>query len=431
VSARARVIVVGKGGREHALARRLLQSPAVAEVFVAPGNAGTDAWRDPTTGKLLRNATGEVLTLTRELSPDLVVVGPEAPLCEGLVDRLHALGVASYGPTQAAAQLEGSKAFLKQFAVRHRIDTPRHHIVRAESELDRSLADFASAPVVKADGLCAGKGVVVAESHDEARVAALSMLRGEAFGDAGRTLVLEERVYGSELSVHAICDGERARLLPFVQDHKRLLERDQGPNTGGMGTYGPVALPDAGLSDHIQTQIIDKLVAGMIEAGTPFRGTLFANLMLVPNAPPTLFEVNVRFGDPETQVLMDLLGGDLFELLHGAARGRLPSAVEAAAASGQHAMCVILAAAGYPAAPRAGDPISGLQQAEALSGVRVYHAGTVRSGEQTLTAGGRVLAVTGVGATLPAARDRAYAASALIEFAGKQFRADIGAAALR
>lgn len=424
-----RVLVVGKGGREHALARRLLESESVAEVLVAPGNAGTEA--SPLgSSKRLASAEGAPLEVAKAFRPDLVVVGPEAPLCEGLVDELQAAGFLAYGPSRAAARLEGSKAFLKEFAVRHGINTPRHVTVRSEAELAPALAQFAEPPVVKADGLCAGKGVIVATSHEQARSAALEMLSGRAFGAAGRTLVLEERVYGSEVSVHAISDGRHAWLLPFVQDHKRLADNDRGPNTGGMGTYGPVALPEPELAAHIRSRIIEPIVAGMAEAGTPFRGTIFANLMLVPGAAPTLFEVNTRFGDPETQILMNLLQGDLCELLSSAARGELGQGRDVLAPPQRHALCVILAAHGYPGELRLGDPIRGLEAVAAQEDVLVYHAGTRRQGEQTLTAGGRVLGVTGVGRTLEQARQRAYAAADSIEFAGKQLRRDIGIAAL-
>jgi phosphoribosylamine--glycine ligase len=315
--------------------------------------------------------------------------------------------------------------------VRHGIRTPRHHTVRSEQELARALSDFAEPPVVKADGLCAGKGVVVASTHEQAGAAAREMLSGRAFGDAGRVLVLEERVYGSELSVHAICDGTHAWILPFVQDHKRLGDDDTGPNTGGMGTYGPVALPNPALARYIRSEIIERIVAGMAEAGTPFRGTIFANLMLVPGGDPTLFEVNVRFGDPETQILMNLFEGDLCEVLSQAARGELAASRDLAGRSRCHALCVVLAAAGYPAEPRLGDAIHGLEQAAALGGVHVYHAGTTRQDGQTRTAGGRVLGVTGVGASLEEAHGRAYGAAALIDFAGRQLRRDIGIGGLR
>jgi phosphoribosylamine--glycine ligase len=423
-----RVLVIGKGGREHALAERLLLSESVAEVILAPGNAGT--LRAPAAaGGKLSNAEGSPLDIARALRPDLVVVGPEAPLCEGIADELASAGYLVYGPTRAAARLEGSKAFLKDFAVQHGVNTARHVTVHSEAELERALGAFASAPVVKADGLCAGKGVVVAESHDEARAAATEMLSGRAFGAAGRTVVLEERLRGTEVSAHAICDGERAVLLPFVQDHKRLRDGDAGPNTGGMGTYGPVPMPDPRLAAYIETQIVNKVLLGMARAGTPFRGTLFAGLMLIPDRDPALIEINVRFGDPETQILTNILEGDFCELLMGAARGALGPHAPVAPAADRHALCVILAAPGYPSAPRLGEPIAGLDAAAAIDGVHVYHAGTVARAGQTLTAGGRVLAVTGTGHTLAAAHERAYRAAAAIDFDGKQFRRDIARSA--
>lgn len=425
-----RVLVIGKGGREHALAERLLLSESVAEVIVAPGNAGTAIAPPAARGKVLCNADGLPLDLARTLRPDLVVVGPEAPLCDGLVDELQAAGVLVYGPTRAAAQLEGSKAFLKDFAVQHGINTARHVTVRSEAHLEHALSAFSAPPVVKADGLCAGKGVVVAESHDEARHAAIEMLRGRAFGAAGHALVLEERLRGVEVSAHAICDGTRAWLLPFVQDHKRLRDGDSGPNTGGMGTYGPVAMPDP-VARYIEGQIVEKVLVGMARAGTPFRGTLFAGLMLVPDGDPALIEINVRFGDPETQILTQVIGGDFCELLLAAARGELGQATSLAPAAGRHAVCVTLAAPGYPSAPRLGEPVRGLDAAAALPGVHVYHAGTLARGGQTVTAGGRVFGVTGVGQTLEEAHERAYRAADVIDFEGKQLRRDIAHAGLQ
>ena len=426
-----RVLIIGKGAREHALAERLLLSESVGEVVVAPGNAGTLVAPPGARGKRSSNVEGASLDVARSLRPDLVVVGPEAPLCDGIVDELTSAGFLVYGPTRAAARLEGSKAFLKEFAVQHGVNTARHVTVRSETELAGALSAFAEPPVVKADGLCAGKGVVVAESHDEALQAAREMLSGRAFGAAGHTVVLEERLRGIEVSAHAICDGERAVLLPFVQDHKRLRDGDSGPNTGGMGTYGPVAMPDPRLAEYIQTQIVNKVLLGMARAGTPFRGTMFAGLMLIPDRDPALIEINVRFGDPETQILTNILDGDFCELLMSAARGALDAGAGVTLAADRHGLCVILAAPGYPSEPRLGDAITGLDSAGAIEGVRVYHAGTVARGGQTLTAGGRVLAVTGVGPTLHAAHERAYRAADAIHFDGKQLRRDIAHGALR
>jgi phosphoribosylamine--glycine ligase len=283
--------------------------------------------------------------------------------------------------------------------------------------------------VIKADGLCAGKGVVVAATVEEAERAAEEMLSGRAFGDAGRTVVIEERLEGQELSVHALCDGERALLLPGVQDHKRIGDGDTGPNTGGMGTYGPVAWMDAALTERLRRGVVEPVLRGMAEQGTPFRGTMFANIMLV-GSEPVLFEINVRFGDPETQVLMNVLEGDLYETLHGCAEGRLDPTALRLDAKGTSALCVVLAASGYPAAPRSGDRIEGLDAAARLPGVRVYHAGSRREADGIVAAGGRVLGVTAVGAGLREARERAYRAAELVRFSGKQMRHDIGARGL-
>jgi phosphoribosylamine--glycine ligase len=423
-----KILVVGSGAREHALALRLLSAPSVREVIVAPGNAGTARSRAPS-GKALRNAGGSPLEVAQAERVDLVVVGPEAPLCAGMIDDLERLGVRAYGPSRLAAQLEGSKAFMKDFAARHRLRTARHIVLTDAGALERALAEFPEPPVVKADGLCAGKGVVVAQSHDEALSAARAMLSGESFGRAGATVVLEERIAGAEVSAHAICDGERVLLLPPAQDHKRIGDGDSGPNTGGMGTYAPPPLVGPELARRIQREILEPAVKGMAKDGVPFRGTLFAGLMITDQDEPILLEFNVRFGDPETQVMMNAIEGDLADALDGAARGSLdPTALRP---SGEHAVCVVLAAAGYPGTPRGGDAIAGIEQAEAIDGVTVYHAGTRLEGGQVVTAGGRVLGVTGRASTLAEAHQRAYRAVELIRFSGMQFRRDVAARALR
>ena len=424
-----KVLVVGSGGREHALAARLLESPTVAEVLVCPGNGGTHSAACEREGKRMRNVTGDPLKVARSEGVELAVVGPEAPLCAGLVDEMQRAGIAAFGTSRAASQLEGSKAFMKDFAKRQGIRTADYRVVRTMEEGKRALREFDSPPVVKADGLCAGKGVVVSESLAEAESAMAEMLSGRAFGSAGRVVVLEERLSGSEVSVHAICDGERSILLPMVQDHKRIGEGDQGLNTGGMGTYGPVPLVDAEFAVRIKREFVDSIVRGMAAEGMPYRGTLFAGLMIDESGEPTLLEINVRFGDPETQVLMNTIDGDLASSLRAAALGRLEETA-LRPAENRYAMCVVMAAAGYPGVPRMGDAIRGLSAVQSRPGVRVYHAGSKLEGEVLCTAGGRVLGVTGVGASLNEARGRAYDAVGAIEFDGAQFRRDVGARAL-
>lgn len=423
-----KILIVGSGGREHALALRLLASDSVDEVIGCPGNAGMRRPPPDLAHKTLRVAEGAPVEVARREQVDLVVIGPEVPLCEGLADRLRAEGVLCYGPSGAAARLEGSKAFMKEFCRRHGIRVARDVIVRAPDELGRALASFEAPPVVKADGLCAGKGVVVAESHQEAKEAAERMLSGQSFGAAGATVVLEERLLGAEASVHAICDGQNSFVLPAAQDHKRIGEGDTGPNTGGMGTYAPAPLVDAVLAERVRKEIIERVVDGMAADGTPFTGTLFAGLMITPEGEPVTLEFNVRFGDPETQVLTMITEGDFGEALCAAARGELSADLLQVTES--HAVCVVLASEGYPGTPRVGDVITGIERAEEESDVRIFHAGTKLRGEELVTAGGRVLGVTARGSSLAAARDRAYAACDRIEFAGKQLRRDIGARAL-
>ena len=414
------VLVVGGGGREHALGKRLLRSESVAEVIFCPGNAGTA--KLSVAGKTARNVHGDPLDVAVQHSADLVVVGPEAPLVDGLADRLAERGVAAYGPSAAAAQLEASKAFMKDFAKRHDIPSADYRVVDSEADAISAIDAFADAPVVKADGLCGGKGVVVAQTHAEAKRAAREMLVDGRFGAAGKRLVIEQCILGHEASVHAICDGERYVLLPVAQDHKRIGDGDRGPNTGGMGTYAPAdVLPDQ-LVRRVRRRIIEPILSGMRAEGTPFVGTLFAGLMVTEQGDPSLLEINVRFGDPETQVIAELVDGDFADLLMRASQGNLPEAIELARG---YRVCVVLAADGYPAAPRKGDAIEGLAAAENLSGVDIYHAGTTASDGALVTSGGRVLGVTGAGATLAEARRIAYEAADLIRFEGKQMRRDI------
>src|SRR6478735_10694402 len=422
----SKILVIGSGGREHALAMRLLACASVCEVVVSPGNAGT--MHSPFPGKVLRSVAGDALEVAAREHPELIVIGPEVPLCEGLADRLSDAGHVVFGPTRLAAQLEGSKAFMKRFAARHGIPSGRFVVVTSVEEAERAVAEFEQAPVVKADGLAAGKGVVVADTHAQALEAARAMLSGAAFGAAGRTVVIEERVPGAEASMHAICDGERFVLLPAAQDHKRIFDGDRGPNTGGMGTYAPAPLVTSALQERIRHEVFERALRGMVADGHPFRGVLFAGLMISEQGDISQLEFNVRFGDPETQVLMAVLDGDLAQALAAAARGELrPELLEV---SQDHALCIVLAAGGYPEAPRTGDVISGLETASAVPGVQVFHAGTTLREGQVVTSGGRVLGVTARGSTLHEAHERAYRAADAIDFEGRQFRRDIGARAL-
>lgn len=420
-----KVLVVGSGAREHALARALLAGSATRKVIVAPGNAGMTGDRLSRASAVDPMNADDVLAVAKIEAVDLVVIGPEAPLCAGLADMLSARGFAVFGPSRRAARLEGSKAFLKEFALRHEIPTARFSVARTMAEVDAELSLRGAPIVVKADGLCAGKGVVVAESVEEARAAARSMLEDRIFGEAGGVVVLEEKLSGREVSVHAVSDGERFVLLPPARDHKRIFDGDRGPNTGGMGVICPTGDVSAALLDRIAKEIVGPTIRGMREEGAPFRGVLFAGVMVTDKDEPFLLEHNVRFGDPECEALMALFEGDVGAALSAAATGALdPTAIRS---TGRHAAVVILAASGYPDKPRAGDVITGIEEATA-AGATVHHAGTKVDAEgRFVTSGGRVLAVTATGASSAEAREIAYRAADLIQFDGKQLRRDIGA----
>jgi phosphoribosylamine--glycine ligase len=414
-----KILVVGGGAREHALVAKLRESPRVTEILAAPGNAGIATIAR--TFALSAEDVPGLVDLAKNERVDFVVVGPDAAVVLGLVDALADAGILAFGPTAAAARLEGSKVFAKEVMAEAGVPTAAFAVFDDAAKAEAYVRDANRPLVVKADGLCAGKGVVVAADTNEAIEAVRSMLVDRAFGDAGARIVIEEVLRGPEISFHAICDGERFVPLASAQDHKRLLEGDRGPNTGGMGAYSPAPI-DAHLEARIANEIIAPVLATMKRRGTPFRGALFAGLMIVDGAPSVL-EFNARFGDPETEVLMARLEGDVLPYLEGSARGALPQSTPR---FGPAAITVVLASHGYPGSPRKGDVITGLDRAAAMEGVTILHAGTRADGDALVTNGGRVLAVTAKGRDLDEAVARAYAACEVIEFAGKQLRRDIG-----
>lgn len=420
-----RVLVIGGGGREHAIVWKLAQSPLVSELYCLPGNPGIAKLATCVPG-----SPGDIAGIVRfavERAIDLTIVGPEEPLCLGLVDALAAAGRRAFGPTAAAAAIEGSKAFAKQFMIRHGIPTASFQVFEEPAAALAFLSSCRLPAVIKADGIAAGKGVVIARERAEAVAAAREMLSGRAFGEAGRRIVVEEHLTGPEVSVMAFSDGTNITVMPPVQDHKRAHDGDRGPNTGGMGTYSPVPFCTPELLGQIRRTVIEPAIAGLRAEGRPFVGVLFAGLMLTP-AGPKVLEFNCRFGDPETQSVLPRLRSDLVEIALACIEGRLdrcPVEFDRRAAA-----CVILASGGYPGHYRKGVAIEGLAAAEAMEDVVVFHAGTAMVGGRLVTAGGRVLGVTGLGDDLRAALRRAYAAAEAIAFDGRQMRRDIGHQAL-
>lgn len=420
-----RIVIFGGGGREHALAWRCASEGH--EVHVAPGSDGISS--DATCHALELGDLAAATALARALAPDLVIVGPEQPLVDGLADHLRAAGLAVFGPSAAAAELEGSKAVAKAFMARHAIPTARHVRVDSLAAGIAALREFRGPPVVKASGLAAGKGVTVADSFAEAELALRACLEDQAFGGAGSTVVLEERLTGEEASLFVVTDGERWLCLPAAQDHKRLQDGDRGPNTGGMGAYCPAPICDAAVLAQVEAEVVAPTLAGLRAEGRPFVGALFVGLMIDAAGRARVIEYNCRFGDPEIQPVLFGLQGPIVPHLHAAARGVLrPPARSLAAAP---AATVVLAAAGYPGKVASGAAITGLTAAAALTDVKVFHAGTRRGPDGWVTAGGRVLGVCARGPDLRAAIARAYEACALIEVTGGQLRRDIGARALR
>ena len=410
-----RILIVGSGGREHALLRGLARSPQSPEVLCAPGNAGIA--EEARTLDVRAEDLDALVAAARDEAVDLVVVGPEAPLVAGLVDALADAGVSAFGPTAAAARLEGSKAFAKEVMEEAGVPTARATVVQ---DVGDGLAAIEGYPIVlKADGLAAGKGVVIAAYEDEARAALDDMLVGRRFGST--SVLVEEHLEGEELSLLALCDGERALPMAPAQDYKRIFDRDRGPNTGGMGSYSPVPGIDDARAAEIVGAVHQPVVDALRARGTPFHGVLYAGLMLTAEGPKVL-EFNVRFGDPETQAVLPRLRGDLLDALVRATRPGGLTGLELEW-DPRWAVTVVLASAGYPASASKGDVIRGLDAVP--PDVEVTHAGTARTGGEVVTAGGRVLNVTALGDDPGAARDAAYAGAEMIDFDGRQLRRDI------
>ncbi|HKC44129.1 MAG TPA: phosphoribosylamine--glycine ligase [Burkholderiales bacterium] len=415
-----KLLVMGSGGREHALAWKLAQSPRVQKVYVAPGNGGTA--RDPGVENVPITELAELADFAGRERIQLTVVGPEAPLAAGVVDLFRARGLRIFGPIKAAAQLESSKAFAKGFLFRHHIPTADYQSF-TEAQAAHGYIDIKGAPiVVKADGLAAGKGVVVAATKDEAHAAVDRILVEQAMGDAGGRLVVEDFLEGEETSFIVLVDGERSLALATSQDHKRLRDGDEGPNTGGMGAYSPATVVTPAIHARIVREIITPTVRGMAQDGIPYSGFLYAGLMIDRAGNPKVLEFNCRLGDPETQPILLRLKSDLFDLLEHALEGRLDR-IEAAW-DRRAALGVVLAAANYPETPRKGDAIVGIPPA--ADDCRVFHAGTELVEGKLVTSGGRVLCVTALGDSVKLAQKRAYEAVTAIRFDGMQYRRDIG-----
>lgn len=428
-----KLLVLGSGGREHALVWKLAQSPVVTRLTVAPGNAGTVRERLARDGRPVENvAIGAedlpaLIEWARRERPDFTVVGPDNPLALGVVDRFQAEGFTIWGPNQRAAQFESSKAFSQEFMLRHGIPTARSGIFTDPAEAKRFCDALEGRCAIKADGLALGKGVLLTQGKAEAHRAVDEILVARAFGAAGSQVVVQELLEGMEISLHALCDGKTAKLFPTAQDHKRALDGDQGLNTGGMGTYSPAPFLNEAELAAVGRQILEPWLAGCAVEGIDFRGLLYPGVMLTAQGPKVL-EFNARFGDPETQVYLTRLENDLVELLLASAEGRL-GPVELRW-SPNASVCVVAASGGYPGDYVRGRVIEGLDTLEGRAGVKVFHAGTRLQDGRVVTHGGRVLGVTAWAPELRTARDSAYAALEQIRFEGMQFRRDIAAKAL-
>jgi phosphoribosylamine---glycine ligase len=417
-----KILIVGGGGREHALAWKCAQSPRVSQVFVAPGNAGTALEPKVRNIDVPADDIDALLAFAQREAIGLTIVGPEGPLVAGIVDRFAAAGRACFGPSRAAARLEGSKAFTKDFLKRHGIPTANYATFDSDT-FDPAYIRAQRLPVVvKADGLAAGKGVLICETHDTAIAAATGMLGG-SFGSAGRTIVVEEFLHGEEVSFIAMARGDAVLPLATSQDHKRRDDGDRGPNTGGMGAYSPAPIVTPALHARIMREVIEPTLQGLRADGNPYLGFLYAGLMIAADGTPNVLEYNCRFGDPETQPILMRLQSDLVDLCEAALDGALDRTE--ARWDPRAAVGVVMAAGGYPDAYFKGDPISGLDAAARLPG-KVFHAGTRAEGAQIVTAGGRVLCAVGLGDTVAGARDEAYQLVNAIHWNLVQYRRDIG-----
>jgi phosphoribosylamine--glycine ligase len=419
-----KVLLIGSGGREHALALSLVKSARLGKLFIAPGNPGTAALGENVVVDIADHAA--VINFCRLMRIEFVVVGPEQPLVEGLVDALEAADILVFGPTKFAARLEGSKAFTKELCRRHSIPTAGFERFSEPNAALEYVRARGAPIVVKADGLASGKGVVVAQTLGEAEDAIQSMFAG-AFGSAGAEVVIEELLEGEEISFFALCDGKRALPFASAQDHKRVGDGDTGPNTGGMGAYSPAPVFTPDLEARVMREIVTPTIDAMAREGAPFKGVLFAGLMITGDG-PKLIEFNTRFGDPETQAMLPRLESDLLPLMEQCARGNLSA--DSVRLSDQTALTVVLAAKGYPGAPKKGTEIRGIEKAERMPNIVVTHAGTRRDGKQLLADGGRVLNITALAENIAEARKRAYAAVDVIDWPEGFCRRDIGWRAL-
>ena len=420
-----KLLVIGSGGREHAIAWKLAQSPRVQKVFVAPGNGGTA--RENGLENVALSAVPELVAFAKKESIQVTVVGPEAALAAGVVDAFREAGLRIFGPTRAAAQLESSKDFAKSFMVRHKLPTAAHRTFQSADLAKAYVAKRGAPIVIKADGLAAGKGVVVAATVEEAQAAIERMLEQKIFGDAGARVVVEDFLAGEEASFIVMSDGTNILPLATSQDHKRLRDGDEGPNTGGMGAYSPAPIVTPKVHARVMREIIQPAIEGMAQEGLPYVGFLYAGLMIDSSGNPKTLEFNCRLGDPETQPILLRLKSDLLELIERAIDGKL-SQVEAEW-DRRAGLGVVLAAHGYPDEPRKGDVVTGLPGP--ADDCRVFHAGTRLEGRDVVTNGGRVLCVTALGDSVRMARTRAYEAVDRIRFEGMQYRRDIGNRALK